>query len=171
VPLTAQQHQGLHGEGFIFALASSAGLVVMRSNLDVDGVDWLIAHPGPVGTVRSPKIEMQVKTWSAPHERGGAWQFRMAARHFNALAGPGFELRRYLGLVTVPGDPGGYASCETSRMSLGHAAYWVSLADQEPYPRAGEDSQTVLVPVPQRNLLTPATLKALVRGEDLGAVV
>ena len=42
--MTGQQHQGLHGEGFIFALASAAGLLVTKSNLDVDGVDWLVGR-------------------------------------------------------------------------------------------------------------------------------
>jgi len=59
-------HQGLHGEGFIYALASAGGFVTSRSNLDVDGVDWQIARPGPQGTSRSPKIEIQVKSSSSP---------------------------------------------------------------------------------------------------------
>jgi hypothetical protein len=33
VTLTMQQHQGLHGEGFVFAMASSAGLLVSRPTL------------------------------------------------------------------------------------------------------------------------------------------
>ena len=60
--MTVQQHQGLHGEGYIFALACAAGLLASRPILDVDGVDWMIGSPGPLGTARSPKIEVQVKT-------------------------------------------------------------------------------------------------------------
>lgn len=64
--LQANVHQGLHGEGFIYAMACAAGFTTSRMNLDVDGVDWQIAYPGPKGTTRSPKIEMQVKSWSNP---------------------------------------------------------------------------------------------------------
>ena len=45
-------------------MASSAGYLASRPTLDVDGVDWLVPHPGTLGFVRSPKIEVQVKTWS-----------------------------------------------------------------------------------------------------------
>ena len=69
-------------------MANSAGLLVSRPTLDVDGVDWMIAHAGPRGSVRSPKIEVQVKTWStAPLSKGTVWHYRMSAKQFNALAG------------------------------------------------------------------------------------
>ncbi|WP_436523768.1 hypothetical protein [Actinoplanes sp. HUAS TT8] len=58
-------HQGLHGEGFIQALACAGGFTTARANLDIDGVDLQIASAGPRGTVRSPKIEVQVKSVSA----------------------------------------------------------------------------------------------------------
>jgi hypothetical protein len=39
VALHANVHQGLHGEGFIYAMASAGGFTTSRMNLDVDGVD------------------------------------------------------------------------------------------------------------------------------------
>lgn len=165
MPLSFQQRQGLHGEGFLFAMASSAGLLVTRSSLDVDGVDWLLAFPGPAGTVRSPKIEAQVKTWSKPQGDAEAWHFRMSIEHFNALAGRGFELRRYLVLITVPDETECYARCDDTGMCLSHAAYWVSLVEHEPVLALGTGPKTRTVLVPKRNLLSPATLRSLVRDE------
>ncbi|HEX5542357.1 MAG TPA: DUF4365 domain-containing protein [Micromonospora sp.] len=188
MPLTAQQHQGLHGEGFVFAMASAAGLLASRPTIDVDGIDWLIAHPGPLGQLRSPKIEIQVKTWVLPRARlvkptarkrpsasmaaaspvvrsDGAWSYRMAVPHFNQLAGPGFAIRRYLVLVIVPESPGQYALCGFEDMRLGHAAYWVSLADESPMSVGPGEPKTLTVSVPRGNLLTPQTLLALVRGD------
>jgi hypothetical protein len=161
VPLTTQQRQGLHGEGFVFALASAAGLLVSKAVPDVEGVDWLIGHPGRCGDVRSPKIEVQVKTWSSPRGDDESLRYRMRVQHFNALAGSGFRIPRYLVLVTVPADTEGYAECDARCMRLGHAAYWVSLADCDPI--AG-DMATTLVTVPRRNLLTAASLVELVTG-------
>jgi hypothetical protein len=102
--MNPRQHQGQHGEGFVYAMASSAGLLVSRPSLDIDGIDWLIGYPGQVGTVRSPKIEVQVKSWSTPEGDDSVWTYRMRLGHYNALAGGGFEIRRYLVLVIVPAD-------------------------------------------------------------------
>jgi hypothetical protein len=38
--MRVQQHQGLHGEGYVSAMASSAGLPASRPIVDVDRVDW-----------------------------------------------------------------------------------------------------------------------------------
>lgn len=160
MPLTAQQHQGLHGEGFLFAMASAAGLLASKPSIDVDGIDWLIGHPGPLGTARSPKIEIQVKTWSRPQGDDQAWQYRLARGHFNALAGPGFDLRRYLILVIVPADASAFAVCDADCMKVRHAAYWVSLADRELCPTGPDDPASVAVLVPRRNRLTPDALVA-----------
>jgi hypothetical protein len=166
VPLTAQQRQGLHGEGFVFALASAAGLIASKPVLDVDGVDWEIGHPGPVGSSRSPKIDLQVKTWRDPRRDGDVWQYRMPVSQFNALAGTGFTVPRYLVLVTVPPEPEEYAACSASTMQLRQAAYWTSLADRDLLP--SEPVRRVGVNVPIRNLLTAETLFQLVCGRTTG---
>jgi hypothetical protein len=165
VTLTVQQHQGLHGEGYVFAMACTAGLLTSRPILDVDGIDWLIGSPGPLGTARSPKIEVQVKTTTRPVGGDGSWRFRLAIKHFNALAGPGFDLRRYLIMVTVPDEMSRLAVCDADCMKLQHAAYWVSLADREPLSQGQGMPATTTVRVPQRNLLTPQSLRALVAGD------
>ena len=168
-PLTVQQHQGLHGEGFVFALASAAGLTLAKFNVDVDGVDWLIAHPGPLGGTRSPKIEVQVKSWSVPEGDDESWSYRLHVKHFNSLAGRHWDLRRYLVLVTTPASPTDYASA-SEVMVLRYAAYWLSLADQEVRPTGPRDPQTVAVRVPRSNRLTVAGLRALVHGDHAGAL-
>jgi hypothetical protein len=166
--MTWQQHQGHHGEGLVFALACAAGLLASRPHLDIDGVDWSIGFPGPVGKARSPKIDVQVKTWSAPDGADDAFRYRMQVRHFNALAGPGFLVPRYLLLVTTPAEPDEYAVCDAEALSLRHAGYWLSLTDQDALPVNAEEAKTVVVSVPRRNLLTPQSLKALVFGEEAG---
>jgi hypothetical protein len=167
--MTVQQHQGLHGEGYIFAMASTAGLLASRPILDVDGVDWLIGSPGPLGTARSPKIEVQVKTRSHPTGNEDSWGCRLSTGHFNALAGPGFDLRRFLIMVAVPDELSRLAVCDADCMRLHHAAYWVSLAGEEPFADGPDAPASVTVQVPRRNLLTPSSLRALVAGDpDLG---
>ena len=98
----------------------------------------------------------------------GEWSYPMKVSHFNQLAGPGFAVRRYLVLVTVPADPDGYAVCDPDCMQLKHAAYWVSLAEKSPLPLGSDEAKTVVVPVPRGNLLTPETLLGLLHDDHQG---
>lgn len=100
--LDPKAHQGLFGESFVRVLASAAGLIVSRADLDVDGCDFTISHKGSSGATRHPKIDIQVKSWSRRRavRRDGHWKYRMQAKHFNELAGTDFALPRFL--VTIP---------------------------------------------------------------------
>jgi Domain of unknown function (DUF4365) len=162
-------HQGLHGEGFVHALACAGGFTTARANLDVDGVDLQIASPGPRGTVRSPKIEMQVKSASSPSIRAGVLLHRLTTLHHNQLAGPGFQVPRFLAVVIVPQDAGDYAVCTNEYMRLSTAAYWRSLADQDLRPVGEGHPESVTVEVPLRNLLTVQAIRCLLDGDVEGA--
>jgi hypothetical protein len=55
-------------------------------------------------------------------------------------------------------------------MKLGMAAYWLSLADSELLPEDDDEQKSIVVAVPQCNLLTIETLTALLSGDIQGAV-
>ena len=159
--LDRNQHQGLFGESFVRVLASAAGLIVSRAELDVAGEDFTISHKGVLGATRHPKIDVQVKSWShqCAVRRDGHWKYRMRARHFNELAGTDFALPRFLVLVIVPADCADYATTRHDVVELKHAAYWLSLQDRQPVN--GAPDATVPVDVPEANLLTVEALRAL----------
>jgi hypothetical protein len=136
-------------------------------NLDLDGVDWQIGHPGPRGRARSPKIEVQVKSTSAPSIKDGVIHHRLDVAHYNHLAGEGFQVPRFLSVVIVPPAAEHYAVCTGENMRLSTAAYWLSLADRETLPTETGGPASVIVKVPLRNLLTVDTLSCLLAG-DLG---
>lgn len=157
--LDPNQHQGLFGESFVRVLASAAGLIVSRPELDADGCDFTISHKGPSGATRHPKIDVQVKSWSQPICSDRHWKYRMRGRHFNELAGTDFALPRFLVLVIVPEDCANYATTRHDVAELKHAAYWLSLQDRQPVNGAPEAKIPVDVPVD--NLLTVDTLRTL----------
>lgn len=169
MPLDPNGHQGLYGEAYLYTLASAAGLLTSRMNLDRDGVDWQFAHPGPRGTKRSPKLEVQVKSCSAPEREGDHWKYRLKARHFNNIAGPGFDVPRFLALVVVPQQADLYAQCDTHAMKLSHAAYWASFANEPLAPADSTSPDSLTVRVSTRNLITTTTLIRLIDGDLEGA--
>jgi Domain of unknown function (DUF4365) len=152
-------HQGYFGECFVRVLASAAGLIAGKQDVDVTGVDFTIDYPGKRGTTRYPKIEAQVKSWSNAAGTPDAWHYPMEVNQYNELAGPGFQVPRYLFLILVPADRTMYAEADVNMLRLRHSGYWVSLADRAPINPAKQ--QNVTVYVPRSNLLTVATLRAL----------
>jgi hypothetical protein len=104
-----RSHQGQFGEDYVRVLATAAGITVSKCNLDVDGIDLLLALPDDVRSVRSPRIEVQVKTTSRLQPADGVFAFDgLNGWQFNKLAGPGFMVPRYLFLATVPPDSSRY---------------------------------------------------------------
>jgi hypothetical protein len=103
----------------------------------------------------------QVKSWSAPLERPGGWRYdRLTQKRFNALAGQNRRFPRFLFVVMVPANVASYSHADEKALQLSHSAYWVSLADRERVQDAVCKSR-VAVTVPQHNLLTAESLKAL----------
>lgn len=151
--------QGYFGECFVRVLASAAGLVAGKLDVDVTGVDFSFDFPGSRGTTRYPKIEAQVKSWSHPGGTADMWHYEMTVNHFNELAGTGFGVPRYLFVVVVPVEPTGYAEADVDMLRLRHGGYWVSLANREQIK--GTRQKSITVQVPKCNLLTVATLRAL----------
>jgi hypothetical protein len=106
------------------------------------------------------RLEVQVKSWSAPVGDGESWRYRgLTEKRFNALAGRR-RVPRYLFIVHVPDDVDSYACADKDVLTLKHAAYWVSLRDREriPGPHCG---RKIPVMVPQQNLLTVEELTKL----------
>lgn len=152
-------HQGRYGEAFVHALAAASGLNVGSWQTDV-GIDWILATPGPRGTIRSPRIEVQVKSWSRPAGTEKAWHYPLRCGAFNHLAGPGHQIPHFLFLCIVPDDADRYAEADPDRLLLRRSAYWYSLAGERPDPDLNPVS-TKTVHVPKQNLITPITVTAL----------
>ena len=158
--LDQYNHQGWYGESFIRALAAAAGLQVAKPEPDCNGVDFHISATREIDG-DFPMIMAQVKSWSAPLERPGGWRYdRLTQKRFNALAGR----NRQVSPVLVRGDGPGQrrfllpcrrkSSPAKSRRLLGVARRRGSIEDAACKSR-------VAVTVPQQNLLTAESLKAL----------
>ena len=153
-------HQGQFGEDYIRVLATAAGFTVNAYRPDVDGVDLAIACPGDTRVVRSPRIDVQVKTSSTLIPQCGVLPFDgLNGWQFNKLAGPDFLVPRYLFLVVVPPDATRYADLNHHGLLLRHIGYFHSLRSARTVP---EQRTRVRVRVPTANVLTVESLRVLV---------
>ena len=128
-------------------------------------------RPGPNGTSASKQIDLQVKSWSkGALNADGFFHYPLEVPAFNNLANPDHDVRHYLVLCLVPGNSTDYANAGHERLQLNRAAYWLSLLDQQPDYSLDPKSRKVVL-VPKSHLLTATTIRALVDGNESGAIV
>jgi Domain of unknown function (DUF4365) len=131
--LDANQHQGKFGEDYVRVLASAAGLIVFKEDIDVTGVDLGFRAHGEYAKARFPTIEAQVKTCSVPEISSGILVFRgLDQERFNMLAGPGFTVPRFLFVICVPRESQMYAVHSSEGVMLQRLGYFVSLEAEKP---------------------------------------
>jgi hypothetical protein len=85
--LDRNNHQGWYGECFVQALAAATGFTVAKESPDLTGIDFQIKSTREVGD-DFPRMEVQVKSWSAPNGDDRLWHYRgLTEKQFNHLAG------------------------------------------------------------------------------------
>jgi hypothetical protein len=165
--LDAKQHQGKFGEDYVRVLASAAGLIVLKDDLDADGVDLGFRATGRYGRVYSPTIEAQIKTWSAPSGSSGHLMYRgLDEWQFNRLAGADFAGPRFLFVICVPADSQSYAASLTDGVMLRHLGYFVSLRCEERIANPDRRRRRP-VKVPTANVLTAPALRRLTETQSI----
>jgi hypothetical protein len=102
-----RNHQGRYGEAYFRTLVTAAGLIALPQSGgdDIDGVDFVVKLPRRIRGLRSPRIEVQVKTTSSPQLSADetVWKFRgLDECQFNDLAGDDFHEPRFLVMIDVP---------------------------------------------------------------------
>jgi hypothetical protein len=155
--LDINSHQGKFGEDYVRVLASAAGLVVYKADIDRDGVDLILRWPDHA----FPTIDVQVKSWSRPRKSAGSWRFDgLTEVQFNKLAGCNYLIPRYLFLVVVPDDPGQYSEISADGMLLRYQSFYLPMREEVPV-ETPSDTRRRAVHVPIGNILTVRSLLAL----------
>ncbi|MER5517606.1 DUF4365 domain-containing protein [Streptomyces sp. NPDC002763] len=155
-------HRGAFGEEFIRMLATAANLDVTRKERDRVGVDWQLGYAGRRGTRRFPAIEAQVKCTSSPDIHDDHIRYALKLKNYNQLAGPDYEMPRFLFLVLAPTDAFAWSYATEDHLLLRNAAYWLCLHDQQTLPLDNRSSTgTRTIHIPRANLLTVDSLHDL----------
>ncbi|TDC06634.1 DUF4365 domain-containing protein [Nonomuraea longispora] len=160
--LDQRNHQGKFAEDYVRALASAAGLLVYKDDLDHDGIDLGFRYPGRAGHISSPAIEVQVKSWSAPSCKGPDLYFHgLNEVQYNKLAAGPFLVPRYLFVVVVPRERDHYARVETEGLTLSRLCYYRGFEGEQAIA-SPSSKRHAPVRVPLGNVLTVRALRELV---------
>lgn len=141
---------------YIHAIASVAGFALSQvpKLVDHDGIDVQIAARGGKGSVRSPRLEAQVKcTWTDVTKENRI-AYPLEVKNYNDLIGEDYHIPRILIVLVVPEDVNSWLEQSEEQLAMKRCAYWLSLRGEN----ETTNSETVTVSIPRQNQFTADAL-------------
>lgn len=142
---------------YVAAIAATAGYAIAKPSVDDDSVDWSIGARGGRGTIRSPRIELQLKGWESPAAVGDAWSYPLKLKNYDDLRPENVLVPRILVIVIVPPMSHYWLHQTAYRLALCHCGYWVSIRGMPETTNTG----TVSVHVPMDQRFTASQLQSM----------
>lgn len=118
---------------YVRAIAHAAGYFVHEANRseDDDGVDLTILSRGAGGTVRSPRLDLQVKGTAklgSEDSLQDPFPFDLPTKNYDELRSSAeFQVPRILVVVIMPDDVAQWVSATEQDLVMRHCGYWKSL--------------------------------------------
>jgi hypothetical protein len=151
------QRKEQFSNAYVRAVASVAGFTLAKPEVDDDSIDLIISQRGGGGTIRSPRVDVQMKCTGRNIMNNGALHFPLKIKNYEDLRVSDVLVPRILVVLSVPDNLSDWIEHSENEMLIRHCAYWVSLRGSE--PTANDTNITVLIP--QANLFNPATLSGI----------
>ncbi|HEX2225077.1 MAG TPA: DUF4365 domain-containing protein [Thermoanaerobaculia bacterium] len=145
---------------YVRAIASVAGYAVSRPEVDDDSVDLTLSARGGNGSLRSPKLDIQLKCTARRSSGGPVLRFPLKRKNYDDLRGHDFLVPRILVVVTVPEKLPEWLVQSEEQLSLRHCGYWLSLREAP----ATRNEASVTVEISRENLLSVETLARIMKG-------
>lgn len=133
---------------FVVAVAAAVGCVTGQWNVDEDSVDWQLATAGGQGSLRSPRLDLQLKCTARPKFTNRQLRFTLPAKNYQDLIPENLAVPRILVVVVVPDRVEHWFTLSDESLILRNCAYWASLRGLA--PRENEFSVSVDIPMFQR---------------------
>jgi hypothetical protein len=147
------------------AVAAVAGFAADKPGRDNDSVDWMISSDGALGTASHPRLDVQLKSISAPRQNDHHILYPLKLKNYEDLRIL-IAVRRILAIVTLPADINDALNQTEHEMALRHCGYWISLRD---YPET-QNRKTVTINVPRTQRFTPEALRNIMLQIDKGTL-
>lgn len=149
----------MNSSGYVQAVAAVAGFATYAPSVDDDSVDLGFAMQGGLGTIRSPRLEAQLKCTDRPLGPG-ALRLPLKLKNYDDLRPTDLLVPRVLIVVRVPkGPPARWLGQSEERLALLGCGYWLSLRGRGPSPAA--NTAAVSVTVPRGNVFSAEALEAI----------
>ena len=141
---------------YIRAVVSVAGYAVYRPEVDDDSVDLGVSLRGGKGTIRSPRLEIQLKCTADEIWQNDPMSFSLKKKNYDDLRGDDVLVPRILVVVCVPPDSRQWIEQDEERLLMRRCAYFLSLRTLPERPDVGT---SVTVMIPRQQQLTVMALR------------
>jgi len=150
--------QGELGLAYVQAVASAAGYGLDKTGavVDADGIDAVIVARGLRAVIRSPRLEVQVKT-TAGIVSVDPIPYDLAVKNYDELRDIAWQIPRILVLVVVPGDPSEWLAQSEAELAMRRCGYWLSLRGAA----QSANVASVRVPIPRAQIFDVNGLRGL----------
>lgn len=152
---------------YVRAVAHAAGYFVQEANrvFDGDGVDLTLMGRGNGGVVRSPRLDVQLKSTAQPVAQD-PFPFDLDVKNYDELRSQVLQVPRILVVVVVPADRAFWISTTEQDLTVRHCGYWLSLRG---LPESN-NTATVRVHIPRSSCLHVADLQAIMARVQAGGL-
>jgi hypothetical protein len=144
---------------YVQAVAACAGFAWSTPSVDDDSVDMVLHQTGGAGTIRSPRVELQLKCTAAQTPVDDTFSYSIKLKNYDDLRDTNLLVPRILVVVLVPDDPDQWIGHSEAELALRRCGYWVSLRGLP--PSENETGQGVRIPRAQK--FTVESLQAIMQ--------
>lgn len=148
---------------YIRAIASVAGYSLYRPEIDNDSIDLGIVARGGIGTILSPRLELQLKCTARDILDSNSIKYPLNLKNYNELKINAL-VPRILVVVLVPENIVDWLQQTEEELCLRHCGYWVSLRGMPDT----ENTTNVTIEIPRSNQFTPLSLQAIIQRISFG---
>ncbi|MDX2091695.1 MAG: DUF4365 domain-containing protein [Kofleriaceae bacterium] len=142
---------------YVRAVASAAGFFVQESSrlMDGDKIDLTIFRRGAGQTVRSPRLDVQVKSYASEPLTDAELAYDLDVDAYDRLIDTSAQVPSVLVVVVVPKSREEWLSHSEDQLSVRRCGYWLSLAGREPTA----NTATIRVRLPRTQVLDVTALR------------
>jgi hypothetical protein len=127
--------------------------------VDDDSVDWGIAPTGTIGQVRSPRLELQLKSTSRNNLSDSELRYPLKLKNYDDLRPDEFAIPRILVVVLIPENLADWLQQSEEELCLRYCGFWVSLRGMPETQNTG----TVTIRLLRTNQFTPQALQSIMQ--------
>ena len=130
---------------YVHAVSAVAGAKLFRCDVDDESVDITLGQTGGDGTVRSPRLDIQLKCTEQDILRADGVHFPLKRKNYDDLRAVDFMVPKVLVVLMVPDNLAAWVTpTPEERLCLHRFAWWMNLAGAD--ERADVDTPTVILP-------------------------
>jgi hypothetical protein len=157
MPMTIDMQKEEFSHAYVKAIAACAGYAWSKPSVDDDSIDLCLHERGGGGTIRSPRLDLQLKCKASEIPANQDFNYSLKIKNYDDLRDNNVQVPRILVVVLVPDELSHWLNHSEPEMALRRCGYWQTLRGLGP----SENDQGQTVQMTRMKLFNVATLQAI----------